>query len=211
MDDLTGKRFGRLTVKELNEISTFLGVTSITWKCICDCGKEIIVSKNSLLDGSARSCGCLKKLKRYGSGLPKTINKKLYGVWVNINQRCLNPKNKDYKYYGARGIKVCDEWIADFENFYNWSISNGYKENKHLSIDRIDVNGNYEPSNCKWIPLKEQSKNRRNNVLITYKGETHCISEWARITGLSNKTIRYRLNRQKDNKTIDYEYLFRAV
>ena len=211
MDDLIGKRFGRLTVKELDKVSNIFGVIMTSWKCICDCGKEIVAAEVNLKDGSERSCGCLKRLKRYGSSLPKTASPKLYGIWVNMNQRCLNVKHKDYKYYGARGIKVCDEWIADFKNFYDWSISNSYKDNEHLSIDRIDVNGDYKPCNCKWIPLKEQPKNRRNNVFITYKGETHCINEWARITGLSKSVIRYRLNKQKKNKTIDYDYLFHAV
>lgn len=209
-EDLTGKRFGRLTVIEFYKelIVTPKDILRL-WKCKCDCGKELKETEKSLLRGETRSCGCLKKLKRYGSTCNKSENKKLYGVWVAMQQRCLNCTNKNYKYYGARGIKVCNKWISDFRYFYEWAMSNGYKDG--LTIDRIDVNGNYEPSNCKWTPYKEQSRNKRNNVLITYNGETHCLNEWARITGLSKDVLRYRLKKLKVSKTLDFEYLFHRV
>lgn len=112
---------------------------------------------------------------------------RIYNIWTGIKSRCLNKNHKDYQLYGKRGIKVCDDWKNDIRAFYSWSIENGYKED--LTIDRIDPNGNYEPSNCRWVTMKEQQRNRRNNVLLSYNGETHCVSEWAEIRGLKVQTI----------------------
>ena len=110
-----------------------------------------------------------------------------------MKQRCLNKNSKDYANYGGRGIKIYQEWIDNPITFYNWAINNGYNDN--LSIDRIDNNGNYEPSNCRWVTPKEQARNRRNNKLITYNNETHCISEWAEITGIPRKCLEYRIRK----------------
>lgn len=118
---------------------------------------------------------------------------RLYHTWKHIKQRCYNTNDKDYKYYGGRCIAVCDEWLKDFMNFYNWAINNGYNEN--LTIDRIDVNGNYEPSNCRWVDRKQQSRNRRNIKRYTINGKTHCLSDWCEILGLKSNTVRIRLYR----------------
>lgn len=118
-------------------------------------------------------------------------NTRLYGIWLQMKNRCFNTKTERYKDYGGRGITVCDEWKNDFTKFYDWSISNGYQEN--LTIDRIDNDGNYEPSNCRWVTVKTQNRNARSNHLITFKGETHCIIEWAEITGLTRGCISNRL------------------
>ena len=115
---------------------------------------------------------------------------KLYHIWVGLSGRCLNPKNKDYKYYGGRGITVCDEWRKP-ENFFGWAFLNGYSVD--LSIDRIDTNKGYYPDNCRWVTQTEQQRNKRNNRLIEYNGETHCVAEWAEITGMAKQTIDYRL------------------
>ena len=131
-----------------------------------------------------------KKFKAHGLS-----NTRLYRIWYGMKQRCYNPKNTRYKNYGGRNITVCDEWENDFISFYNWAIYNGYNDN--LTIDRIDVNGNYKPDNCRFIDQKTQQRNRSNNHLITYNGKTHCINEWAEILGFSKYVIQNRILRDK--------------
>lgn len=139
----------------------------------------------------------------------KGEDKRIYEVWTGIKDRCYCKTDKDYNNYGKRKIKVCTEWKKDFLNFYNWSINNGYKHN--LTLDRIDVNGNYEPNNCRWTNAKQQARNRRNNKFISYNGETHCISEWAEILGLSTPCFFYRLKNWKDKNKIFINKKFRNV
>ena len=117
---------------------------------------------------------------------------KIYRVYCRIKQRCYDKNVKEFKYYGGRGIEMCDEWRNDFMAFYTWAMANGYKEG--LTIDRKDVNGNYEPSNCCWITQKEQNNNTRANHYITYNGETHTMAQWAEIKGLKLQTLANRLN-----------------
>ena len=118
---------------------------------------------------------------------------RIYNIYICMKERCYNPNTKSYKDYGDRGIEVCDEWLGEdgFKNFYEWSVANGYDNS--LSIDRINVNGNYEPSNCKWSTSTEQNNNTRRNNNITLNCETHTISEWSRIKGLSRNTLVARL------------------
>lgn len=115
---------------------------------------------------------------------------KIYSVWQNMKQRCDNPYYIDYDYYGGRGIKVCKEWY-DPVNFIDWALSHGYEEG--LSLDRIDNNKGYSPENCRFVTHKEQMRNIRTNRMITYNGETHCINEWAEITGMRHSVIKARL------------------
>ena len=115
---------------------------------------------------------------------------KLYHIWNGLTGRCLNPNNKDYQDYGGRGITVCDEWRIP-EMFFGWAFLNGY--NVDLSLDRIDTNKGYSPDNCRWITMPEQQRNKRNNRLIEYNGEIHCVSEWAELTGIPKGTITSRL------------------
>lgn len=117
----------------------------------------------------------------------------LYRIWVNMKNRCYNSKTEMFKYYGGRGITICDEWRNDFTAFYNWSIINGYSDD--LTIDRIDVNGNYEPSNCRWVSVAEQNVNRRNNHYITLNGITKSLSEWCRYYSINYQTVQDRLRR----------------
>ena len=155
--DLTGQRFGRLTAIRR---SGHCGKKT-TWECVCDCGNVTTVITNDLTCGNTRSCGCLDaevasaKFRTHG-----LTQSKLYNVWCGMKQRCYYPKHIRFKYYGARGIGICDRW-HDFQNFYD-DMASGYKPG--LSIERIDVNGNYEPSNCTWIPLAAQRYNRTDTI-----------------------------------------------
>ena len=130
-----------------------------------------------------------------GSNLVKhNLSKtKLFKVWCGMKDRTLNKNDKHYKNYGNRGIKICNEWLEDFKCFYDWALNNGYKEG--LTIDRINVNGNYEPNNCRWITWKEQQNNRTNNHYITYKGETHTMKQWSELLGIKYTTLSMRLNK----------------
>lgn len=143
--------------------------------------------------------GYSEKGKRGFQSTHRLSSHPLYKTWNRIKNRCYCKTSYDYKDYGAKGISMCDEWKDDFLKFFYWSIHNGWK--KGLSIERKNVYGNYEPSNCEWIPMSQQSKNRRICRMITYKGETHTISEWSRITGISRKTLELRL--KSKNFTID--------
>ena len=118
-------------------------------------------------------------------------HEKIYYVWSGMKRRCYNPKTKDYERYGGRGICVCEEWRQDFVVFYNWAISNGYRDG--LTIERNDVNGNYCPENCCWISKAEQSRNRRSSLYISYNGETRIFSEWADLYGINRTTLRHRI------------------
>lgn len=176
--ELTGKTFGRLTViKRVDDYISPKGYHTPQWLCKCECGNEVIVHACHLRSGHTVSCGCFNLEK--ASTMFKThdlTHTRLYHTWSNMKTRCYNSNNKRYKDYGDRGISICKEWKEDFQNFYDWSMANGYKEN--LTIDRIDVNGNYEPSNCRWVEMKIQQRNKTNNKLITINGESRCLPEW---------------------------------
>ena len=184
--DLTGKHFGYLTVLKKCEYSK----TSHTylWECQCVCGNITKINGNNLKSGHTISCGCKKGKTTHGKH-----DTRLYCIYYNMKQRCYNSKTKWFKNYGGRGITICQEWLDDFMNFYNWAIDNGYKDN--LTIDRIDVNGNYCPENCRWVDKITQANNTRNNRYETYNGETHTIAEWAIILGINSSTLRNRLTR----------------
>ena len=121
--------------------------------------------------------------------------KRINIIWQNMKQRCYNPKKPDFKYYGGKGVIVCEDWVHNSKAFYDWAIANGYAEN--LTLDRINRNGNYEPSNCRWVDMSVQANNKKNNHFITYKGKTQTIAQWSRETGLSISLIGRRINRLK--------------
>lgn len=160
--DLIGQKFGRLTV--INRAENYVPPSKkkkvARWECQCECGNEVIVRGDALRSGLIKSCGCFKKDFAYGLGkgcaTHKQTKTRLYNIWGKMKSRCYKTSNNRYKNYGGRGITVCDEWKDDFPAFYEWAMANGYADN--LSIDRIDNNGNYCPSNCRWISLSENAK-----------------------------------------------------
>jgi hypothetical protein len=192
--DLTGRKFGRLTVIEQ---APNKGRGKTTWLCRCDCGQEVAVLANSLISGNTRSCGCLAieilKQRSYTHALSIGANGKktrLYGIWIRMRQRCSDQNSSDFDGYGGRGISVCEEW-QNYKNFHDWAMSHGYDE--HLTIERKDVDGNYEPSNCKWIPARDQARNTRKNHFITFQGQRKTLAEWCEILGMDSSLLRYRL------------------
>lgn len=190
--DLTGKKYGRLTV--LNREPNKKTHTDM-WKCQCDCGNFIITRASSLKRGTTQSCGCLQKevLSKMSSKHNMT-HTRLYSIWRGMKARCYSKNMKEFEIYGGRGIKVCNEWLDKengFMNFYTWATANGYKDN--LTLDRINNDGNYEPNNCRWLTMKEQAYNRRNNHYITYNNKTHTITDWGRYYNINTGTIYSRL------------------
>ena len=157
LKDLTGRRFGRLVVTDRAE-NTKEG--RARWVCLCDCGKTSVKQGKLLLNGHCRSCGCGAYESKVNNCVSHRMSgTRLYHIWKAMKQRCYYPKHKDFHNYGERGIKVCEEWFTNFETFYAWAIANGYRDD--LTLDRIDVNGNYEPSNCRWATWGEQRLNQR--------------------------------------------------
>ena len=185
--DLTGQRFGSLVVlsRQPNRNS------KVMWLCQCDCGHQSIVQANHWRDGSTQSCGHCADAR----------SSRLYrSVWNKLFQRCYNPNSKDYPNYGARGIKVCDEWKT-FWKFRDWAFAHGYDDTATYgacTLDRIDVNGDYEPENCRFVTLTEQCRNKQHNHQITYCGITQPISAWATETGISSSALYNRFNRGWD-------------
>lgn len=186
-------RFGRLTVLKRVEPYT----NPIYWKCKCECGNEVTVRGNHLKDKHVRSCGCLLVDVSKTHGLS---NHRVYNIWCKMTSRCNNSNNSEFHRYGARGIKICDEWLNDFINFYNWSMNNGYSDN--LTLDRINNDGNYEPGNCRWTTPKVQANNRRTNKLLEYNGEIKTISQWCDTYDLNYWTILRRYNKGWSPKEI---------
>lgn len=193
--DLTGQRFGRLTViKPIDKV----GVRH-KWLCKCDCGNKTIVIGNNIKNGDTVSCGCYAREKSAERlATHRKTKSRLFHVWQSMKQRCENPHAHAYADYGGRGIKVCDKWSNDFVTFEEWALAHGYDENAlhgECTLDRIDVNGNYEPSNCRWVDMAQQQNNKRSAVLITYNGRTMSVADWSRETGLSHSAILGRIRR----------------
>ena len=176
-----GQVFGRLTVIGVPfYIPVGNGGRFQFAVCECDCGKNTAVRADHMRSGRSRSCGCLSvdtavaTMTKHGMTIDRTTNR-LYFIWKGMLGRCNDEHNSSYKNYGKRGIRVCDEWM-DVKSFVGWALSNGYRED--LTIDRIDNDGNYEPSNCRWANMTEQGNNRRGNRWIEAFGERKTMSEW---------------------------------
>lgn len=185
---MIGMHFGRLVV-----IENVTDVGRSRFLCRCSCGNKKIVRMDHLRRGLVLSCGCFRKeITAERSTKHGMKNTRLYRCWRNMKTRCYNPNGAEFSLYGGRGITVCEEWQT-FEPFYEWAMANGYRDD--LSIDRIDNDGNYEPSNCKWSTQKEQALNRSTNIMITYNGITKHISEWDKDIGSAKSgRVRARLN-----------------
>lgn len=188
--DLRGKMFGRLQVVERcgSEPSG-----SALWLCRCDCGNECKVSSSNLRKKHTQSCGCLQR-ERTSAALTKHGKRhtKLYAVWNSMIGRCNRKNSTAFRDYGGRGISVCEEWMC-FPAFHEWAIKSGYREG--LSLDRIDVNGNYEPGNCRWASRVVQANNTRKNVFLECFGQSHTASEWSRIYGIKYATLLKRVRK----------------
>jgi hypothetical protein len=188
--DHVGETFGRLTVLERAEDGPW---GNDRWRCLCSCGAATTVTGNNLRKQETRSCGCLsadsasKRLTTHGhtrgGRMPTT-----YRTWATMRSRCGNPNAKNYGRYGGRGIKVCERW-SSFENF----LEDMGERPEGTSLDRIENDGNYDPGNCRWATRKEQQRNTRRNRLVTFDGQTRCLSAWSEMLGLSRSTLHARL------------------
>lgn len=190
--DYTGMKFGRWTVLGIapNHI-TKGGYQVSMWDCVCECGTRRSVRGNDLRLGKSVSCGCIladnpASLKHGAAG------SHLYMVYHGIRARCYNPNSNDYKHYGGRGIKICKEW-EEYETFESWALKSGYRTG--LTIERIDVNGDYCPNNCKWITQREQTRNKRTTIYLTAFGKTKSLLDWAEEYGKSPGVLRTRIKR----------------
>jgi len=182
-----GSRFGRLVV--VKDLGGVFGTTRA--ECICDCGHKVVVTAKHLRSGVTTSCGCYGKemaiASRRKHGLSRSPE---YDTWCHMKRRCLIPKDKNYYNYGGRGISVYPEWVSSFSAFLS---SVGNRPSEFHSLDRIDVNGNYEPGNVRWATVDVQANNKRNNVNVTSNGITRTITEWCRELHLNANVVRYRI------------------
>ena len=191
--DLSGQRFGRLTVIRYDHTGKY---GKAWWLCECDCGnKDVITLGESLKQGKTISCGCYRSdlLSKHRQSFSR-----IYRIYTGIVYRC---KPNHRKYYGMRGIRLCEEWSGEngYTNFYKWSMEHGYSDD--LSIDRIDVNGDYSPNNCRWASVEQQSYNKRNTVYVKYDGEYISLLELSKKTGIPKQTLYNRIHNK--NKTVE--------
>lgn len=181
--DLRGKKYGYLTPFE------YIGRGR--WKCLCVCSNIIVASTSTLNEGKSKSCGCRKsEFLAKARTIHEKAGTRVYSIWASMKSRCYNPHNNRYHAYGARGIIVCEEWKSDFASFYKYM---GEPPTRKHSIDRIDVNGNYELGNVRWASTQEQSNNKRNSRKIEYHGETKTLTQWAKCLGINHAMLNRRL------------------
>ena len=198
--DLSNQTFGYLTVISFDGIRN----KHTYWLCRCCCGKQRSLQTSRLTTNKVTSCGCMNP--RTQKSMVISSHKRLYSVYSSMLSRCENPKSISYKYYGERGVTICDEW-HDYAVFKEWALANGY--NDTLSIDRIDNNKGYSPDNCRWIPLGDQHKNQSNNILITHNGETHILKEWCDILNIPYQTVKDRRKYAKSTgRELTFEQMF---
>lgn len=187
VQSMVGQRYERLIVQRILETRATNG-GHILAECLCNCGNITTVPISRLKSGHTRSCGCLEA--EGNNYTHRMSNTRLYKIWKGIKTRCYNSNSKTYQYYGARGIKMCDEWANDFIPFYEWSMANGYTD--ELSIDRIDPDWHYCPENCRWITMQEQQRNKNNTVYINYNNTEYTMGQLADYYGCRYYDIHYR-------------------
>lgn len=192
IENLKGQNFGKLLVLDEEPIRK----NNITyWKCKCECGNKKYIYAGNLKNGSSKSCGCMPKRVKTGKEKDKDRQKILHTLSA-MKQRCYNPNDKRYNRYGAKGIRVCEEWRKNSKSFYEWSMKNGY--NYNLTIDRINPVGDYEPNNCRWATYKEQENNKTNNTLIKINNSIRTISQWADYYKVSYNHFRGKIQYNKN-------------
>lgn len=197
--NLAGRQFGRWTVLDQWERRRRpSGVTAIYWRCLCSCGREGWQSSSTLGSGNSRSCGCLKDevcIKRsttHGQASRKSRSRE-YSSWACMLNRTYNPNSKCYDRYGGRGVKVCDRWKDSFENFF---ADMGNKPSPDLSLDRIDPNGDYIPSNCRWASITTQARNKSTTINVNYQGTTMSLAEACELAGVTRKHVYGRMHKR---------------
>lgn len=195
--NLVGQRFNHFLVLSRSEDKIRKnGKHIVQWKCQCDCGNIRYLSTTELKSNKCKSCGCMHDYySRINNTQHGDSHQRLYNIWLGMKARCFNEKDYHYKWYGGRGISMDKQWVNNYKSFKEWALSNGY--NDKLTIDRINPNGNYEPLNCRWVDMKVQSNNRRNNRKIKAFGLELTLGQWSRITGLPSSTIRRRIDSNK--------------
>lgn len=196
MEEYIGKKYGFLKIISFAYFKEYGQKKKIKCKfvkCLCDCGKEKVIRLNDIRSGKTKSCGCLlKRSNKERFTKHNLCHTRIYRIYKNIKSRCKYSSLKQFKDYGGRGIEMCKEWENNFMSFYKWSLNNGYRDD--LTIDRIDVNGNYCPENCRWATVFEQNNNKRTNHIIEYNGEKHSMREWCDILKLNYYRTRTRIN-----------------
>ena len=185
-NDLTGRTFEYLTVLCRSDDSGNGKKPVVKWKCQCLCGKIVHVKSDSLTSGHTKSCGCRKRKHGYAN------KERLYQTWKNMRRRCNDPNNSRWEHYGGKGVAICPEW-DDYKVFRQWAMGSGYTDN--LSIDRIDVDGDYCPENCRWVDDKTQANNMSTNRIIEYEGSEMTMSELADHLDLSYSALQHRIKR----------------
>lgn len=183
---LINKKFGKLLV-----IAEYVKNSRRYCVCECECGKKAVVLSTSLKNGHTKSCGC--NLEEFRNKNNKIYKNPIYKILKGMIRRCYSVKDKRFKNYGGRGINICDDWLNNPNNFIEWALKNGY--NKGMSIERKNVNGNYCPENCCWIPFNKQARNKTNNRMVEYCGKIKSLVEWCEEFNLSYKAVHYRLNK----------------
>jgi hypothetical protein len=184
--DLTGLRFGRLTVVSRGKTVKRPGNrgTLTYWICKCDCGKTKEVLSSDLKKGATTSCGCYQRQRSKESNMTHGLSEtRIYNIWSHMKERCTNQNAIDFYRYGGVGVIVCEEWTASFEAFRDWSLKNGYRDD--LTIDRIDGTRGYEPSNCRWATTEQQNNNRKNNIIVEYDGKRMTLGQLSKTVGVN--------------------------